>query len=358
MMIQILLVIYILLGLLYWLVMFYSALRVLSVPTLKLPASEPASWPSLTVVVPACNEAAQIKEAAQTLLNQDYPNLQLILVNDRSTDTTGQIIDQLAEADSRIKAIHITHLPERWLGKVHALHTGLHHAKGELVLFTDADVHFSDMTLRAVVDYFLATGLDHLAGFPRLNPSGIVLDAILTGFLRQFVTAMRPWKVSDSRSRAFIGIGAFNLVRKQTFIASGGFEWLRMEVADDAGVGLMMKRAGYRCGVVRMTEWLNLYWHRTISQAVRGAEKGWSSTCRFSILKTIILGVINVVMELSPLLAFLIIWPTWRRIGWLGFIVLLLYLFTSIIMARWMHQRIGPHLVSILIAPARTVAQD
>ncbi len=278
-------------------------------------------------------------------------HLQVILVDDRSTDDTGIIIDQLAASDSRIKAIHIQELPEQWLGKVHALNIGLQQANGELVLFTDADVHFAKGTLRAAVDHFLNFDLDHLAGFPRLNPSGIVLDAMLTGFLRQFVTVMRPWKVSDPLSRAFIGVGAFNLVRKEAFMAAGGWQWLRLEIADDVGVGLMMKQAGYRCGVVRMTEWLSLYWHRTLGQAVRGAEKGWSSVCRFSVIKTIIIGGITVILELSPLYVFLLIRPTWRWIGWLGFAVFLFYLFTSIMLARWMHQRIRSHLFSIFIVP-------
>jgi cellulose synthase/poly-beta-1,6-N-acetylglucosamine synthase-like glycosyltransferase len=350
-MIFILLIFCVSIGLLYWIIMAYSSIRLSSVPILSLSTSECTSLPSLTVVVPACNEAADIEAAARTILAQEYPTLTIILVDDRSTDITGQIIDKLASEDARVKAIHITELPEGWLGKVHALHTGLKHATGELVLFTDADVHFADGALRTAIDHFCRRNLDQMAGFPRLNQSGIILGAMLTAFLRQFVAVMRPWKVSDPASRAYIGVGAFNLVRKQAFLAGGGFEWLRMEIGDDVGVGLMLKRAGFRCEAVRMMDWLSLYWHRTISQAVLGSEKGWSSVCRFSISKTIILGLFNMVLELAPLWIILLLYPPQRLVGWLGTITFLLYGFSAIINAHLMHQRITPHLLSIFVAP-------
>jgi hypothetical protein len=342
---------YLIIGLVYWIVMAYSGLRLLSVRSLEKPAAERSAWPRLTVIVPACNEADEIEEAACTLLAQDYPDLELIFVDDRSTDNTGQVIDKLAGRDGRVKAIHISQLPEGWLGKVHALHTGLQQAAGQIVLFTDADIHLADGTLMAAVDHFLNANLDQLAGFPRLKPSGVFLGAMLAAFLRQFMAVMRPWKVSDPGSRAFIGVGAFNMVRKQAFLASGGFEWLRMEVADDVGVGLMMKRAGLRCDVLRMAEWVSLYWHRSVRSAVRGAEKGWSNACRFSVLSTIILGFINTAMELAPLCAVLLIWPSVRPAGGLGVLILGAYILACAVIARWMHQSILLHLMSIFTAP-------
>jgi glycosyltransferase involved in cell wall biosynthesis len=338
-------------GLVYWLIMAYSGLRLSSIPILRSPGSERSVWPCLSVIIPACNEAVEIEDAARTLLNQDYPNLQLIYVDDRSTDTTGQVIDTLANSDSRIKAIHIGELPEKWLGKVHALHTGLQQVIGDIVLFTDADVHYADGALKAAVDHFINGKLNHLAGFPGLKPSGLFLGAMLTAFLRQFVAVTRPWKVSDPRSGAFIGIGAFNMVDKQKFLAAGGFEWLRMEVADDVGVGLLMKRSGHRCDVVWMTEWLGLYWHRTIRSAVRGTEKGWSSICHFSVTATIILGFINTILELSPLYALFLLCPSLRPVGWLGVCIMGVYVFTSVVIPRRMRQPILHNLMSMLVAP-------
>lgn len=122
---MILLKIYSIAGLLYWLLMARAAVRLPSVPTLRASASVRERRPSLTVIVPACNEAAELEPAARTLLAQNYPELELIFVNDRSTDATGRIIDEMARGNSRVVTVHIEALPERWLGKVHALHIGL-----------------------------------------------------------------------------------------------------------------------------------------------------------------------------------------------------------------------------------------
>ena len=106
--------------------------------------SPPERWPPLSIIIPACNEAAHLASAVTTLTRQDYPDLEIILVNDRSTDGTAEVIDRLAKADSRVRAIHVTSLPAGWLGKVHALQRGVEMARGEWLLFTDADIHFSE----------------------------------------------------------------------------------------------------------------------------------------------------------------------------------------------------------------------
>src|ERR1700692_565900 len=94
-------------------------------------------WPRVSIVIPACNEALTIEAAAESLLNVQYPNLEIILVNDRSIDNTGQIMDRLALTDARLKVVHIHDLPEGWLGKVHALSRGLEKTSGEWILLTD-----------------------------------------------------------------------------------------------------------------------------------------------------------------------------------------------------------------------------
>jgi glycosyltransferase involved in cell wall biosynthesis len=127
----------------------------------------PSRWPRLSVIIPACNEAAHLESAVETLVQQDYSDLEIILVNDRSTDATGAIIDRLAKNDPQIRALHIRKLPGGWLGKVHALHCGVAKARGEWLLFTDADVHFAPETLRRALAHVLQLQADHLALIPR-----------------------------------------------------------------------------------------------------------------------------------------------------------------------------------------------
>ncbi len=121
-----LLIAYAFFGCVYWLWMLVGTVRVVrAVPMLADAApSAPDSWPPLSVVIPACNEAATLEAALGSVLRQDYPGLEIILIDDRSTDGTAEIVDRMAALDQRITALHVQELPQDWLGKVHALHLG------------------------------------------------------------------------------------------------------------------------------------------------------------------------------------------------------------------------------------------
>ena len=99
-------------------------------------------WPFVSIIIPACNEEENVRAALCKVLTLDYPNYQVIAVNDRSTDQTGAILDELADSYSQLEVIHISTLPEGWLGKVHALHVGTQQARGEYLIYADADIHF------------------------------------------------------------------------------------------------------------------------------------------------------------------------------------------------------------------------
>src|ERR1700693_4382257 len=108
----------------------------------------PAVWPKVSIIVPARDEAEKIEAAMRSKLAIDYPDFELLAVDDRSQDQTGAILDRLAAEDPRLCVIHLTSLPEDWLGKSHAMQVAASHAQGEFVLFTDADVFFSPDLLR------------------------------------------------------------------------------------------------------------------------------------------------------------------------------------------------------------------
>src|SRR5262245_54122822 len=119
-------------GCLFWIVSFVLVLRLIrATPVLAhVNPPEPEAWPRVSVIIPACNEADTLEAAMRSRLAEDYPNVEFILVDDRSTDETGAIVDRLAAADARIHAIHIGDLPDGWLGKVHALNTATQQATG------------------------------------------------------------------------------------------------------------------------------------------------------------------------------------------------------------------------------------
>ena len=243
-------------------------------PTLKsVTVAAPERWPMLSIVIPACNESAHLESALMTLAQQDYPFFEIIVVNDRSTDATGAIIDRLAARQPRLRAVHIKSLPDGWLGKVHALQRGVEIARGEWLLFTDADIHFAPGTLRHALAFAMAQDADHLTLIPRTPQNGVWLDAAVRAFGLIFLLATRAASVNQPKSRAFVGIGAFNLVKAATFRRTAGFEWLRLEPGDDVGLGLMIKKTGAISRLALAYDELTVRWYDSVPDMFKGLEK-------------------------------------------------------------------------------------
>ncbi|MGB7951660.1 MAG: glycosyltransferase family 2 protein, partial [Candidatus Binatia bacterium] len=252
----------------------YLILSIKSLPVFRdQRAPQPDVWPRLSVVIPACNEAANLESAVPTLLRQDYPELEIILVDDRSTDGTGGVIHRLAQRDPRIRAVNIDALPQGWLGKVHALHRGVEQAGGDWFLFTDADVHFAPGTLRCAVALVMHQGVDHLTLIPRTLQKSFWLDLAVATFGLMFFVTTRAASVNRPGSRAFVGIGAFNLVNAKRFQQTLGFEWLRLEPGDDVGLGMMIKQAGGTTRLAFAYEDLSLQWYPSVAAMFKGLEK-------------------------------------------------------------------------------------
>ena len=299
-------------------------------------------------MIPACNEADSLESALLSVLAQDYPEMEVILIDDRSTDGTAAIVDRMAARDGRILAIHVQQLPEGWLGKVHALSLGAAKAGGSWLLFTDADVHMAPGTLRRAIAYAAHEGIDHLAAVPDMWPVSLPVDALVSLFFRTFGVAMRLWAVANPKSDAFIGVGAFNLVRREALDRSEGFSWLRMEVGDDAGLGMMLKESGARPGLVSAHGLLGLHWYRTLREMAHGAEKAYASAARCSLARVFMLILVLVAMEWAPLVALAFCWTGFRPVRpipgllWSGVAMLAAAIGSSAILARWSHRRLLP----------------
>lgn len=243
----------------------------------------PDVWPKVSIVVPACDEAERIEEALRSLARLDYPALEVIAVNDRSRDETGAILDRIAAEDPRVRALHIAELPEGWLGKCHAMQAGADRADGELLLFTDADVVFAPGTLRLAVRFLTGQRLDHLALMPGLVSGGYWEDAAKSYFAMLFLVGVRAWAAGSASKDIYVGIGAFNLVRRAAYEGIGGHEALRLEVADDLMLGKKIKQAGYRQEALIASDDLRLRWQEGVGGFVRGLEKNGFAAIGYSL---------------------------------------------------------------------------
>lgn len=263
------------LSFLFWTVNAAAAARVIrAVPLVAdLDPPPPPAWPKVSIIIPACNEAELIEDALRSRLGEGYPNAEYIVVDDRSTDGTGEIIDRIAAEDPRVVALHVTELPAGWLGKLNALHQGVTRATGDFILFSDADVHHEPGTLSRIIAHAEETGLDSVSVLPTLWSKDLVLDAFMNNFARLFVLGSRAWNVPNPRSKVSVGGGNFNLVRRSALERAGGLEPLRLEIVDDIALGQALKWSGARQGLLNARGLVSLYFYRSLGEAIRGMEK-------------------------------------------------------------------------------------
>lgn len=261
-----------------------------------------ASLPALTIVSASRDEAARAEHAARSLLAQDYPGAEILFVDDRSTDGTGAILDRLAAEDPRMRVIHVEALPPGWLGKCHALATAAESARGEWLLFTDGDVWMTPDAVRRAVTLALELGADHLAVGADLEIHTLGERIFSTYFSAIFYASQRPWKAPDPRSKAHIGIGAFNLVRHDVYRRSGGHGALRMEVLDDLGLGLVVKRAGGRSHFANNDRLMGVKWHHGVRGLILGVEKNAFAAMRYRVAETVVSVGVQFTCSIVPLI--------------------------------------------------------
>jgi glycosyltransferase involved in cell wall biosynthesis len=232
-------------------------------------------YPSVSVVVAARNEEAGVGKALGSVLDQDYPgNLEVLAVDDRSTDRTGEIIAGLAALrPDRLRSLEIEQLPDGWLGKNHALYRGAAEAGGEWLLFTDADVRFSPDCLELAMRYAQNESLDHLTLAPELLSHGVALKSFVTAFTFVFGVTQRPWRASDPGAREAVGVGAFNLLKREAYLRAGTHEAIPLRPDDDMRLARLLKDAGYAQGVAYGTGCVSVEWHQTLGGAIKGLEK-------------------------------------------------------------------------------------
>ena len=237
-----------------------------------VPPIDAAHAPRVSIVVAARNEARGIAPAMRSLLALDYPDLDVIAVDDHSTDGTRAILDQLAGEDPRLRVLEVEELPAGWLGKNHALHLGAAQARGELILFTDADVVMRPRALARAVHYLEGQRIDHLAILPRLEMHGTLLRVFGAFFSAAFLVFSRPWK-ARAPGRWHIGVGAFNLLRASVYRALGGHQQIRLRPDDDMKLGKLVKKHGYRQDSLIAGWEMEVEWYADLRSMVRGLRK-------------------------------------------------------------------------------------
>ena len=321
-----------------------SLKNVQSLPSISLDREK--SYPRLSVIIAARNEAETIENALKSVLAQNYPNLEIILVNDRSNDGTDKILQKLAEKDPRVLIHHVEELPPGWLGKVNAMQQGFGKSTGVWLLFTDADVHFQEESLERIIDVAERSSVDYLCVVPEVQARQSLLRALYTVSLSGFFLATRIWEVKNQNS--FVGVGACGLVRRSLLSQNPGLPWLKMEVVDDLALAQLAWQVEGKLDVYWGRECLGVEWYPSMGDLIRGLEKNLFSGAQYQYWRALlgIIGILfvavapwlsifsgNWLLSLTAVVAFSGYWLAWisgdkaQGVGWLERLISPLLLF-------------------------------
>lgn len=264
----------------YWVLAFARTVtNLVLVPRLR--PRMPRRRPRVSVIVPARDEERMIERTVRALFAQTYSDVEIIVVNDRSTDATGVILDRLAREDARLVIVDNSEPPEGWLGKPWALHQGSLRASGELLLFIDADVLYEPDAIAAAVAQMEERGVAMLTLLPHFEMRGF-WEHVAMPNLGVFAFTLLPlWLMNRTRFAGFaLGGGTGNLVRRTDYDACGGHDSLRGAVVDDIGLARLLRRHGRRTEIVIANTMVSVRMYHGLREIVLGFTKN-----AFSVMK-------------------------------------------------------------------------
>ncbi len=261
-------------------------------------------FPSVSVVIPARNEERSVEAAVRSHLAQEYPDFEVIVVEDRSADRTGEILTRLARENPRLTVFPGSDPPPGWLGKPHALWLGAQQARGRVLLLADADVVYHPKALAEAVTLMEETGADLIAVLPRFEARGF-WENVLMPFVPTAYYLGAGFLLNRDRPRWIgSGAGAGSLVRRAVYDAVRGHEALKDSVIDDVRLGLNVRRAGYRTRAVRAEDRISVRMYYGFREVVVGFTKNLAYV--FEGVLGVAMGalsVLTVLVGLAPVVA-------------------------------------------------------
>jgi chlorobactene glucosyltransferase len=268
-------------------------------PQSSIPSGPQSSIPRVSVLIPARDEERRIGQTVRALLAQTYPALEIVVVNDRSTDGTAAILAGFA--DDRLRVVTGEEPPPGWLGKPWALHEAAAHARGELLLFMDADIHYEPEGIAAAVAYLERSGVPMIALLPRLEMHGFWEHLAMPNLATMAFSVMPLWLANRTRSRVLaIGGGPGNLVFRADYEAVGGHEALKDSVVDDVALARLLRGGGRRTEMVRADDLVSVRMYHGLREVVDGFTKNTFTVFGRSYVAMVAVVLFSLIVHVLP----------------------------------------------------------
>ncbi|MBI5251462.1 MAG: glycosyltransferase [Desulfomonile tiedjei] len=241
----------------------------------------PKNAPLISVVVPAHNEEAVIRDCLQSVLEQDYPRLELILVDDRSTDNTLAVAEQLAGEKAPFKIVKVTDLPQGWTGKCHALHAGVRHASGEWLAFLDADSTLHKSAIAQCYHEAVNAHVNMITLSPQFVMKTFWEKALQPTFAAMSCILFPLARVNDPSSPVASANGMFYLINRQAYDKIDGHRDVRNLAVEDIGIGMRVKASGLGLLFANGRKLLRTRMYTNFSQVVDGWTRILSASMNY-----------------------------------------------------------------------------
>ncbi|HEY9786451.1 MAG TPA: glycosyltransferase [Candidatus Obscuribacterales bacterium] len=223
---------------------FYMLLK--RVERCQIPESD---LPFVSIIVPARNEEAKIARCLESLLSQDYPGFEVIVIDDRSSDRTPEIIESFAKRDRRLKFVRGKDAPQGWVGKCNALAYAVGFASGDWFIFTDADTCHSAYSVRDAIAHAVRNKVDLISFVPMQELGSFWEKLVMSVLLSSFLIGDPFHTVNDPKARRAYAYGQYIICRRRSYLALGGHQAVRDEIVEDHALGRVFKEKGYKIAV-------------------------------------------------------------------------------------------------------------
>lgn len=273
------------------------------------------SPPLVSILIPARNEAKNIRRCLRSLLKQDYPHTEILVLNDNSTDDTELIVRKMARKNNKIRIITGKTLPKGWLGKSYACYQLSKYANGEYFIFTDADTLHFDNSISSAVNSLISNKIDALSIYP-MQIMVTIHERMVVTFINFMILSFFPiYLIRKSKNPLFCtAIGQFMMFKRDVYEKIGGHKSVRKEILDDIHISKQVKRFGYKFMVFDGSRSIYCRMYKSFNEVFRGFSKFIFAAFDYNLYMEIIVILLVSAIFLFPFLLlpagiFIFNWP-------------------------------------------------